>query len=57
VPSKLPLEAAEEIDIRRELAASWPVRTPLAGIPALLNMKASVPSAEKTMWFFPIELR
>ena len=57
VPSKLPSKPPKRSTSDASLQQSWPVRTPLAGIPACWNMKASVPSAEKRMWFFPIELR
>jgi hypothetical protein len=40
------LVAAEQGDVEASLQQSCPVRTPLAGIPARWNMKASVPSAE-----------
>jgi hypothetical protein len=37
------------------LQQSWPVSSPLAGMPAAWNCCASVPTGEKKMWFLPIE--
>ena len=45
LPSKLPSEAAEEVDFARVLQQSCPVSRPLAGIPTRLKLNASVPSA------------
>src|SRR5215467_12611642 len=57
VPSKLPSKPPKRATSDGSLQQSWPVSTPLAGTPTCWNQKASVPSAEKRMLFFPIELR
>ena len=57
VPSKLPSKPPNSATSSAVLQQSWPVSTPLAGMPACSKTNASVPSAENRMWFFPIESR
>ena len=39
------------------LQQSCPVSTPLAGMPTLLKLIASVPSGDRNSWFLSIEFR
>src|SRR5215472_17425460 len=57
MPSKLPVVPPNRFTSPWVLQQSWPVSTPLAGIPARLNCSASVPTGENASWFRLIELK
>src|SRR5215471_16319001 len=55
LPSKLPTYPPNRSTSAWVLQQSCPVSTPLAGIPTLLKLIASVPVGEKNSCFLPIE--
>ena len=56
-PSKFPTEPPNRSTCCCVLQQSCPVSMPLAGIPAMLKLIASVPTGEKSSWLSPIELK
>ena len=57
LPSKLPVTPPNRSTSSWVLQQSYPVSTPLAGIPTLLKLIASVPTGDRNSWFFRIEFR
>ena len=56
-PSKFPVKPPNRSTSCCDLQQSCPVSRPLAGIPALLKLNASVPTGENSSWLSPIELK
>src|SRR5215471_1719585 len=56
-PSKFPREPPNKSTSSCDLQQSCPVSRPLAGIPILLKLIASVPTGENSSWLSPIELK